>query len=295
MDGSYRKRLQQAVRNGIIKPEMVQIANNIQDIHNSLKTEMMENILTNETEAPEIIEEQKDDTYKMTSALQDQINNLLASSSKHVCNDGNLANIHKRHYQKQKSQPSSEMDPATSFGQIKNVFEYPPESEPKNEQSNSKRNEPNKKFRLTTQGLNSLVMRTFLYEKSPDVHIEGQPGTEETKSPWRIQPNGTWKSIVAWGRVAQLDRGQQVAFEILASTFVLSFVDDLVDNEEMSELLRQETSALELLSRKQKRKNKSALKLFITGPAGAGKCKFPYFMITPLLSVLLYVPNANSF
>ncbi len=89
---------------------------------------------------------------------------------------------------------------------------------------------------------------------------------------WKINANGTWKSIVAWGKVANLDAEQQTAFEILASTFVLSFFSEAEADCAPSDELKKEEEALKKLARV--KKNKGPMVMFVTGPAGAGKCKY---------------------
>ena len=89
-----------------------------------------------------------------------------------------------------------------------------------------------------------------------------------------VNVTGTWESIVAWGENAKLDTEQQTAFEILASTYVLTFYEEATNdvgenNEEFSERIK----CLKQLARRSLNPTKP-LRLFVTGPAGAGKCKF---------------------
>ena len=73
---------------------------------------------------------------------------------------------------------------------------------------------------------------------------------------------------------AQLDSKQQTAFEILAATYVLTFYEDTTNNAENDGrqfLLRKDE--LYLLTRQGKYIGKP-LRMFVTGPAAAGKCKF---------------------
>ena len=51
--------------------------------------------------------------------------------------------------------------------------------------------------------------------------------------------SGSWQSIVKWGQRAQLDQEQQVAFEVLVATYVLTFYEEANNN--LSEETRDET------------------------------------------------------
>jgi hypothetical protein len=64
-----------------------------------------------------------------------------------------------------------------------------------------------------------------------------------------------------------LDTNQQIAFEILAATYVLTFYEDATGNEVLVEL-----DDLRKIARRRENDNKSLI-MFVTGPAGAGKCK----------------------
>ena len=89
-----------------------------------------------------------------------------------------------------------------------------------------------------------------------------------------VNANGTWQSIAAWAMFAQLDIEQQTAFEVLVATYVLTFYEDDKNSEGNDAgqfLLRKEE--LHVLTRQGKYFGKP-LRMFVTGPAGAGKCKF---------------------
>ena len=50
-----------------------------------------------------------------------------------------------------------------------------------------------------------------------------------------LNATGTKESIVQWGKIDKLDINQQIAFEILAATNVLTFHKDATDNNVSSE------------------------------------------------------------
>ena len=41
-----------------------------------------------------------------------------------------------------------------------------------------------------------------------------------------IRATGSWQSVVLWGVNASFDEDQQMAFEVLASTYVLTFYNE---------------------------------------------------------------------
>jgi hypothetical protein len=100
---------------------------------------------------------------------------------------------------------------------------------------------------------------------------EGSDGVEKEI----INPNGTWQSIQKWGKNEELHDDQQTAFEILAATYVLTFSDEAIidtTNSETSNAFDVRVKGLLQLARKSE-DIKKLLCMFITGPAGAGKCK----------------------
>ena len=127
-----------------------------------------------------------------------------------------------------------------------------------------------KRFQTTTAELNSLAM-TRLFDMDPDNNAQ------------KVNANGTWDSIVAFGKISGLDNEQQTAYEILAATYVLTFCDEAQDNltghGRIEEFEKQKEELLKL-ARRSNRQPAGAdepLRMFVTGPAGAGKCKLLWF------------------
>jgi hypothetical protein len=90
-----------------------------------------------------------------------------------------------------------------------------------------------------------------------------------------VNANGSWQSISKWGENDGLEGEQQTAFEVLAATYVLSFYDEATPEAANTESYGQFTGkkkGLRLLARRNPDKEEP-LVMFITGPAGAGKCK----------------------
>ena len=111
--------------------------------------------------------------------------------------------------------------------------------------------------KTTTEGLNSLLSEQFM------IHDQSNP------EKMIVSPNGSAESIIAFGMEQKLDLDQQTAFEIMTATFVLTYMSDLT---ELDASLIEKATKLKDLSQENHRSGKP-LRLFLTGPAGSGKCK----------------------
>jgi len=90
--------------------------------------------------------------------------------------------------------------------------------------------------------------------------------------------NGTANSIILWGKRDKLDKEQQIAFEIITATYVLTFVNNAIGDHRDFDLTL--IPNLKTLARKFRKDEtgevveyNKPLCLFVTGPAGSGKCK----------------------
>ena len=128
---------------------------------------------------------------------------------------------------------------------------------------------PTERFCSTTNHLNTLALRT---------RVTRTQATEDDHAAERkiISANGTWQSIARWGENEGLDGDQLTAFEILAATYVLSFYDEAVvettNSENYEEFVKRKNGLCQIARRNMN--NEKPLCMFITGPAGVGKCKF---------------------
>jgi hypothetical protein len=117
--------------------------------------------------------------------------------------------------------------------------------------------------------LNTLAMQTTISRSQAD---EEDPNAPEKAI---ICANGSWQSISKWGENDGLDEEQQTAFEILVATYVLSFYEEAtvvsVNPESYEEFIEKKNGLRQLARRNPD--NEDPLCMFITGPAGAGKCK----------------------
>ena len=101
--------------------------------------------------------------------------------------------------------------------------------------------------------------------------------TDRSDNRVRVNANGTWDSIVAYGKIAELDQEQQTAYEILAATYVLSFyeeAEETLPTASEKQQFRKQKSKLHKLARRQNTSRlmpDQPLRMFVTGPAGAGK------------------------
>jgi len=95
---------------------------------------------------------------------------------------------------------------------------------------------------------------------------------------WRPKANGTWQSILCWAKHARLDSQQEIAFQILSATFVLSFHDQacLVPDQDCSDLKKQK-DCLEQLARRNTTVT-TPLGMFASCPVRSGKGKLLLFV-----------------
>ena len=257
-----------------IGDDMIQIAENVQTIHNSLASTVPENILTAETEEAPLdedampVEEDQPDDY---DAMLLNIGSYLASTE-----DSELLSESPTSFNPLDTcsfvnvvTPPHETPPPT----LEAVFEFHAESEVLSGASDVPMAQT--RFIAKLSSLNSLLSFRFLKVNEA---IEPESDTENMAEPcshqvWNADATGSWESIVAWGRISGLDTEQQMAFEILVATYVLTFHDDADQDIQTTPMLQEQVAVLEKFAR-QHFSIQQPLRLFITGPAGVGKCKF---------------------
>lgn len=104
-------------------------------------------------------------------------------------------------------------------------------------------------------------------------HIEASlpSNTKKTDASQFLQPNGTAKSILSWSNNAALDPNQKRAFEIICSSFLLSFYYEAELNSNGAiPLFDNEKEKLQILVGTRISKSKQLI-CFLHGPAGSGK------------------------
>ena len=84
--------------------------------------------------------------------------------------------------------------------------------------------------------LNSFFVSEFCTVNEEFVEDEDCSENEESQSHKHIiTPNGSCKSVVAWGKNAKLDSEEEVTFHISASVHVLTFMEEAEEDcDEMS-------------------------------------------------------------
>ena len=110
-------------------------------------------------------------------------------------------------------------------------------------------------FRTTVIALNTLVLNALVVP-------ENEFPTNKTDD-----ATGSVASILAWCKNDRLDKNQQIAVEIMVATYILTFYENAEGEDVLDQL-----EGLQQLARR-KPNNPETLCMFITGPAGAGKCK----------------------
>ena len=281
VDGSYQATLRAALVSKTIDGEMLEIANRIQEIYNSLESGQCENLLGKKTVSPDAddIEEQEEGEPDSFDEMLGDVGTYIAStSSSDVKLTAEQVNLTPCYIDNKKIFPVNPPDstPQTPCD-LHDVFD----TKLGNSNSTMKTDdEPTtSRFISKTSQLNTYFTSAF-YRNNPDygkpMETDGE-GKKEDIKPYIIEPNGTWESIVAWGRNAKLDTEQEIAFQIMAATYVLTFIEEAVEDcklkETKTEFLKRKKQ-LELLARRQEGRKNGPPRIFITGPAGAGKCKY---------------------
>ena len=272
-EGSYQKTLQKKLAEGLIDKEMLRTADRIQNIYNSLDSGQCENILTMNSHSPDADDVEEKDEGQLDS-FDDMLANIgayMASSSEQqplaeeaVDLTPQYMNRTRKYFDNFISQTDVTESPLTD------VFHIGANNTKKAGEKNGSESQTTR-FTSKTSQLNTFFTSTFCRSNT---EYNQSTQNDKKKKKYIITPNGTWESIVAWARNAELDREQEVAFQILAATYVLTFMEEAEEDcsGEARLSFEKNKKRLQLLARR--RENKTGpIRLFITGPAGAGKCK----------------------
>ena len=255
---------------------MLQVAENIQNLYNSMESTMPQNSLSMETSPPNAEDIENDDND------MDNVNSSLRRDLQHILMAGEREKLLEEEASVLNPQFTSEIfakeckTPMEDFAmhQMHSIVEVASDPEScLNEETISSPDIP--RFHTTVSELNTLAMQHICFStEQQNQHTENDP---------IVIANGKWESIVLWGVNAGLDDDQQTAFEILTATYVLTFYDEATVNVENMDMFEEQKQQLQLLARCNKRNaltEKNSLRMFLTGPAGAGKCKllFSFFL-----------------
>lgn len=264
---SYQEAFSALVYSDGISAQVKIIANNIQDIHNSIRVTMPENMLSDVTS---LIEEELDeDAQNNETSAQEQMAQLMAAIATTLAEtnlDNDLAqpatNITPNFLNSTENVPSMVLEDrrSTHDESVNNAdtlcYEMIPPSRDGRTRTTTENHYGAQLNKITVTGLNTLVYRTLVVPEN------------ENRINQTSNATGSVDSIIQWCKNDNLDRNQQVAVEIMVATYVLTFHE----NAEGDEVL-QETEGLKRLARQCPNTNER-LRMFITGPAGAGKCKW---------------------
>ena len=260
IDGCYQKGLQKAHTDGRITKEMIEIAENIQTIHNSLASGIPENTLSAETclveEGDFENNDDDDDTdnYDELMATMGELFGSLANGEGLKEDSKTIDILYGNKQMEGTAVPKTALEDAIEIRQHTEHYENQYQTEYTGERFRSKKSQ-----------LNTLAMETTISRS------QANDNTERTI----INANGTWQSISKWGENEGLDGEQQTAFEILAARYVLTFYEEAISetsNSETYAVFVDNKLKLYQLTRRNP-DDDEPLCMFITGPAGAGKCK----------------------
>jgi hypothetical protein len=209
--------------NNMFPDNVKEYANNIQDIRNSLRVNMPMNILQESTlddEGDEVTQETNCEADGSDEALMQNIAELFASNNQ---NEETLF------------QPCNDITPSyvgTSGATPQPVFEkedhiFKPNQNVCQIQEDSiameqtaENNLCESRFVTNVIALNSLAYHCLIRDHQG-------PNANKTQN-----ATGTVESVLQWGTNDNLDTNQKKAFEILAATYILTFHDDLIGEEE---------------------------------------------------------------
>jgi hypothetical protein len=264
VDGCYQKGFQKAHKAGKITKEIIEIAENIQTVHNSLASAIPENTLSAETclvEEGDFETNTDDDDTDNYDALMASMGELFGSMAN---GDGLKEDSKTFDIKYGKKQNDGTTVPVTVLEDAIEIRQHP-----ENHRISYETDYGAKRYEADKSKLNTLAMQTTISRSQ-----KNEENTETTI----INANGTWDSISKWGENEGLDGEQQTAFEILAARYVLSFYEEAISqtsNYETYTAFVENKKKLYQLTRRDP-KDKKPLIMFITGPAGAGKCKSRY-------------------
>jgi hypothetical protein len=265
IDGCFQLKWQQTHKEEGFSGEMITIADNIQTIRNSLESSIPTNLLASETElyADNNDHENDADDPEFDDDFLNAIGELFATSTGHAFLTEEASQINPTFTGKvfTAAQFHLAVTVEASAWDMHSVLQFAADPEQVIGRG-TEHVEHTQRFLTGTRELNSLSMHQLF-----------RVNDNENVSNIALNATGTWQSIVMWGINAGLDDDQQCAFEILVANYVLSFSEDAKQNDnENATAFHDRVQTLCQLGRRNV--NSSVpLCMFVTGPAGAGKCK----------------------
>ena len=273
IDGSYQKGWLNALLKMRYTQAMIEIADNIQTIHNSLESSIPPNGLTLVTameDNPDASENQESE-QSTTGELLASIGELFASTN----GESRMTEDSKEINPKYTSKFSEILFPTVALEEeqttgiiLESVIQrHHTTEDPNTITTDGKFNI--ERYHTNVSELNSLYSQRVVRRDEAAVDIL------DINKKVTINATGSCESIEFWGMNAKLDIEQQMAFEILAASYVLTFYKEAnstggMNHDDLDYISR--INDLHTLSRRSVTEYKP-LRLFVTGPAGAGKCK----------------------
>ena len=256
---SFQEAFAFRVASGQLTEEVTRFANNIQDLHNSIRVTLPKNMLTMTTHSED-------------EAFDETVHNRISNEDQEAQFRANIATM----LAQTENQINESPSPVTSVTPlfIKNVENVTPAFSKvgdtalttTDKEVYEMTNLPYKRpkdgpegfanpFCTTVIALNTLVLNGLL------VSANANP-TNQTDD-----ATGSVASIITWCKNDRLDTNQQIAVEIMIATYILTFYENAEGDDVLDQM-----EGLKRLARR-KPNNCETLCMFITGPAGAGKCK----------------------
>jgi hypothetical protein len=245
-----------------IPDDVKTFANNIQDIHNSIRVSMPTNMLSDITH---VDEDDIDDVPNNLCTTAEQEAHLLATIASTLAETAHIpnflastaTNVTPQFLSTTENVPMMKLDRIGAMQVVDpNAVVFENMDVPSTAESEPAMYVPSR-FVTTVSELNTLVYRTLIVQEDGNIHNKTSNAT------------GSVASIIEWCKNDNLDTNQQIAVEIMVATYILTFYEDAKEGA----FTLQEMEALKRLARQRANTNET-LRMFITGPAGAGKCKY---------------------
>jgi len=277
--GSHQLALKEALKREAIDEDMLEVANNIQNICNSLNSELVDDPLLCDTllEDVEVCEEEEAAKTFDCQHVLDSLGDCLASTSNGEILREDAVKLSPKFLSSEHEEgllafPQVDKDKL----EMEDVFHW--EGHVKKNKKKTKSWKERERHVTTTHQLNTLAV-CELFQSQDENQNQNEsssnmaPCATNEKTIKMPRATGTWQSVVAWAKMAKLDPEQETAFQILTSTFVLTFCEEAVQIENLDS--RAHAEQKECLAKLARRHTtvKTPLRMFVTGPAGAGKCE----------------------
>jgi hypothetical protein len=244
-----------------IPDDVKRFANNIQDIHNSIRVSMPTNMLS---DATFLDDDTMDDTTNNLCSTDEQEAHLLATIETTLAETANIpvalsstaTNVSPQFLSSTNEVPKMVFESIGAMQVVDpNAVVYETIDFQSANESDNEIHVPSR-FVTTVSELNTLVYRSLLVPEDSNLHNQTSNAT------------GSVASIIEWCKNDRLDTNQQIAVEIIVATYILTFYEDA----SAGEAILHEKEGLCRLARQRPNTNET-LRMYITGPAGAGKCK----------------------